>query len=135
LPNLPRGNGGDVRVHGNRIVDNDTPNFAPKGNIVATVPTGTRVLVMANDNVHVLGNALSGNATANVMITAYRQSYADAAYNPLPRRILVSGNEHGRAGWAPGFPGGDQLAQAFGGAIPPVLWDGTGDAAALRVAD
>jgi parallel beta-helix repeat protein len=28
LPNLPRGNGGDVRVYGNTVVDNDTPNGA-----------------------------------------------------------------------------------------------------------
>jgi parallel beta-helix repeat protein len=135
MPSLPKMGGGEIRVFENRVIDNNQPNFAPKGNIVATVPAGTGVLIMANDNVHVLRNELSGNATANVMITAYRQSYDDARFKPVPTRITVSGNKHGRAGYAPGFPGGGQLAAALGGMIPPVLWDGSGDAATLHVAD
>ncbi|MDB5695873.1 MAG: hypothetical protein JWN21_1416 [Sphingomonas bacterium] len=134
LPNLPRGNGGDVRVFDNRVIDNDTPNFAPAGNIVASVRTGTGVLVMANDGVWVRGNELSGNQTANVMIVAYRDKFSDAKYNPLPRRVQVSGNRHGRAGFAPQLPGGAQLAAAFGGSIPAVLWDGAATEG-LRVAD
>lgn len=137
LPNLPRMNGGGVRVFGNKVFANDTPNFAPKGNIVATVPKGTGVLVMANDGVHVFDNDLSENATANVMIVSYRPKFEDAKYNPYPRRIIVSGNRHGRAGFAPDLPGGAQIAAAFGGSAPPVWWDGTGDPAklGLRVAD
>lgn len=136
LPNLPRGNGGDVRVWGNRSVDNDQPNFAPKGNIVATVPRGTGVLVMANDQVWVTDNDLSGNATANVMITAYRNAFTDPRYNPYPRRVEVSDNRQGKAGFDPGFPGGDQLKAAFGGSLPPVLWDGaTKGETGIRVAD
>lgn len=135
LPNLPRGNGGDVRVYGNTVVDNDTPNFAPKGNIVAQVPKGTGVLVMANDGVFITDNALAKNATANVMIVSYRNPYQDAKYNPLPRNVVVAKNTHGPAGFAPGLPGGEQLAAAMGGAIPAVLWDGTGDANSLTVSD
>ena len=135
LPNLPRGNGGDVRVFANRVIDNDTANFAPKGNIVAQVRKGTGVLVMANDQIWVARNQLSGNATANVMIVSYRNPFTDPKYNPLPRRVQVDANTHGRAGFAPQLPGGEQLVAAFGGAIPPVLWDGAGDGASLRVAD
>jgi parallel beta-helix repeat protein len=136
LPNLPRMGGGEVRVFRNRVIDNDTPNFAPPGNIVGTVRKGTGVLIMANDQVHVFDNDLSGNATSNVMIVSYRLPYEDARYNPLPRQIIVSGNRHGRAGFAPDLPGGDQLAAGFGGSIPPVMWDGTGGPElGLRVAD
>jgi parallel beta-helix repeat protein len=131
LPNLPKMGGGDVRVFQNKVTDNDTPNFAPKGNIVATVPMGTGVLVMANDGVEVSENVLEGNATSNVMIAAYRSAFTDAKYNPLPRGIAVHGNTHGRAGFAPQLPGGAQLAAALGGAIPPVLWDGTGTGIAV----
>lgn len=126
LPNLPRGNGGDVRVAGNHVIDNDTANFAPKGNIVASVRKGTGVLVMANDNVIVTRNELSGNATANVMIVSYRNSFTDTKYNPYPRRVTVYGNRHGRAGYDPQLPGAEPLKAAFGGSIPPVLWDGAG---------
>jgi parallel beta-helix repeat protein len=131
LPNLPRMGGGDVRVFENNIVDNDQANFAPKGNIVATVRRGTGVLVMANDNVLVTHNNLSGNATANVMIVSYRNSFTDTHYNPLPRGVAVLQNNQGRAGYDPQLPGADMLKAAFGGSIPPVLWDGAGEVKAL----
>jgi parallel beta-helix repeat protein len=135
LPNLPQMGGHSVRIYKNSVDANDTPNFAPKGNIVASVPTGTGVMVMANRDVHVFGNTLSNNATANVMIVAYRQPFKDATYNPLPRNVVVRDNVHGRAGWAPGFPGGAQLAAALGGSLPPIFWDGAGgrDATNLQV--
>jgi parallel beta-helix repeat protein len=136
LPSLPVMGGGSVRVFGNTVIDNDTANFAPPGNIVASVRKGTGVLIMANDGVEIFGNTLSGHATSNVMIISYRQPYTDARYNPYPRKITVHGNTHGRAGFAPEFPMGDQLAAAFGGAIPAVMWDGTGGPELnLRVSD
>jgi len=135
MPNLPRMDGGEVRVFKNQVIDNDQPNFAPKGNIVATVRRGTGVLIMANDNVQVFDNDLSGNATSNVMLVAYRQKFDDARYDPLPSHIEITANRHGRAGFAPELPGGAELAKAFGGSIPPILWDGTGDPATLHVGD
>jgi parallel beta-helix repeat protein len=133
LPNLPQMGGHSVRIYKNTVDANDTPNFAPKGNIVASVPTGTGVMVMANRDVHVFGNTLSNNATANVMIVAYRQRFTDKTYNPLPRDVVVRDNVHGRAGWQPDFPGGAQLAAALGGSLPPVFWDGAGGRSATNV--
>lgn len=131
MPNLPQMGGHSVRVFRNTVVNNDTPNFAPKGNIVATVPTGTGVMLMANRNVHVFENRLADNATANVMVVSYKKAFDDKNYDPLARDIVVRDNQHGRAGWAPGFEGGAQLAAALGGGIPPILWDGTGKGKAL----
>ncbi len=137
LPNLPQMGGHSVRIFNNRVVDNSTPNFAPKGNIVASVPTGTGVMVMANRDVHVFGNTLGDNATANVMVVAYKRPFTDTTYNPLPRNVVVRDNLHGRAGWDPKFPGGAMLAKAMGGSIAPVFWDGAGGLAAtnIRVTD
>lgn len=132
LPNLPQMGGHSIRVFDNRVSDNDTPNFAPKGNIVATVPTGTGVMVMANADVHVFGNTLENNGTANVMLIGYKKPFADKNYNPLIRGVVVRDNRHGRAGFAPAFPGGAELAAAMGGALPPVFWDGTGSAVVVR---
>lgn len=131
LPNLPQQGGHNVRVFENIVSDNSTPNFAPKGNIVASVPTGTGVLVMANRNVEVFGNSFDQNGTANVMIVGYRYDQKDPKYQPLPRAIVVRDNQHGKAGYAPAFAGGEQIAAAMGGAIPPILWDGAGDAVVL----
>lgn len=132
LPNLPQMGGHSIRIFANSIADNDTPNFAPKGNIVATVPTGTGVMVMANRNVHVFENALANNATANVMIVAYKSEFKDAKYEPRARDVLVRDNIHGRAGWNPQFKGGKQLAAALGGVPVQVFWDGVGSNIVVR---
>ncbi|MFC3711034.1 parallel beta-helix domain-containing protein [Sphingoaurantiacus capsulatus] len=124
LPNLPQMGGHSTRIFRNKVVANDTPNFAPKGNIVASVPMGTGVMVMANRNVHVFDNEFDGNATAHVMVIAYSQEIKDKTYNPLPREVFIGANQFGKGGWDPGFPGGKQLAAAAGGALPPVVWDG-----------
>ncbi|MGQ2932148.1 MAG: parallel beta-helix domain-containing protein, partial [Sphingopyxis sp.] len=127
LPSLPMQGGHNVRVFDNDVKDNSTPNFAPKGNIVASVPTGTGVLIMANRHVEIFDNDFDQNGTANVMIVGYRYEHKDPKYQPLPRQIVVRDNVHGKAGYAPAFDGGAQIAAAFGGAIPPVLWDGAGE--------
>jgi parallel beta-helix repeat protein len=124
LPNLPQMGGNTTRIFRNRVVDNDTPNFAPKGNIVAGVPTGTGVMVMANRNVHVFDNEIAGNQSAGVMVVSYTQAFNDPRYNPLPRDIVVRDNRIGRNGWDPQFPGGPEIAKALGGPLPPVVWDG-----------
>ena len=138
LPNLPVMGGHSTRVYANRIVDNDTPNFAPEGNIVASVPVGAGVMIMANRNVHVFDNEIDGNQTAAVMLVGYTRPFDDASYNPIPREVVVRDNRIGRNGWAPAFPGGAELAAAVGGALPPILWDGVPAAdgpQALRLTD
>lgn len=124
LPNLPQMGGHSTRLFRNQVVANDTPNFAPKGNIVASVPVGTGVMLMANKNVHVFDNVIDGNQTAAVMLVSYVQPFDDKTYNPLPRDIVVRDNKIGKNGFKPAFAGGEMLAKAFGGALPPVMWDG-----------
>jgi parallel beta-helix repeat protein len=122
LPGLPQQGGRDIRVFNNKIYRNDTPNFAPAGNIVATVPTGTGALVMANRNVHLIANEIGDHGTANVMIIAYRAEITDPAYNALPREIVVRGNRFGKAGFA---PAGDLAGLAEAGVkMPDIFWDG-----------
>lgn len=122
LPGLPQQGGHAIRVFRNTIVDNDTPNFAQAGNIVATVPTGTGVLIMASRDVHVFENQIAGHGTANVIVTAYRAEFQDSNYNPLPRNVMIRDNRFGATGFA---PAGDiaQLARA-GVPLADVLWDG-----------
>lgn len=126
LPNLPQMGGHNVRIFDNIIVDNMTPNFAPKGNIVANVPTGTGVMVMANRNVEIFDNVLGDNGTTNIMVVGYRFPHNDAKYDPLPRDVVIWDNQHGRAGWDPKFRGGAEIAAAMGGNFPAIFWDGAG---------
>ena len=124
LPNLPVMNGGNVVLRRNLVVDNDTPNFAPPGNIVAGVRRGTGILVMANDGVLVEDNILQNNPTAHVMVVAYTQPFEDANYNPYARNVMVAQNVFGRGGDDPQIDGKEMLLAAFGGSLPPVMWDG-----------
>ncbi len=126
LPNLPVMGGGNTVIEHNLVAGNDTANFAPKGNIVASVRRGTGVMVMANDGVWVRRNTLVNNPTAQVMIISYPQDFTDKTYIPLPRNVVIDGNRVTGGGDDPQLPGGDQLKAAFGGALPAIIWDGVG---------
>ncbi|RYZ04324.1 MAG: hypothetical protein EON61_14955, partial [Alphaproteobacteria bacterium] len=124
LPDLPKKNGHSTRVFNNQIFENDTPNFAPPGNIVANVPTGTGVLLMANRNVHVFNNTFDKNQTTHVMIVSYsNDEIKDPEYNPLPRDFVIRDNTYGEGG---NNPQGRlaPLAAALGGKLPAIVWDG-----------
>lgn len=124
LPNLPQQGGRDVRIFANAVTDNDTDNFAPKGNTVAMVPRGLGIMVMANRNVHVFGNRLSGNATTHVLIAAYPNDYKDDKYMFVPRGVYVHDNEYGPGGTDPTGEVGDTISKITGKPVPEVVWDG-----------
>ncbi|QKG70019.1 parallel beta-helix domain-containing protein [Erythrobacter mangrovi] len=129
LPGLPVMGGGNVIVANNLVVANDTPNFAPPGNIVAGVRRGTGIMVMANDRVLVENNILSGNPTAPIMVVAYPQQYDDPRYEPIPRNVTIGANLIDQGGYDPQIEGKEALMAAFGGELPPLLWDGLGNPA------
>ncbi|MBY9066233.1 right-handed parallel beta-helix repeat-containing protein [Hyphomonas sp. WL0036] len=138
LPDLPVTGGNSTRIFDNEIIQNNTPNFAPAGNIVASVPSGTGVIVMANRNVHVFDNNFADNRSAHVLLMSYSLPITDETYNPLPRDIVLKGNTYGAGG---NDPQGDlaPLAAALGGQLPPVVWDGVtawgeGEAQTLNIA-
>ena len=124
LPDLPQQGGRNVKLTNNQVIANNHVNFAAPGNIVAGVPSGTGIMVMANANVMVENNHVMGNNGSAVMVVAYTQAFTDKAYNPLPRSVSVAGNHFMDNGKAPAFAGGKEIAAAVGGTIPPVLWDG-----------
>ena len=124
LPDLPQQGGHGIRLFHNQVVANNHANFAAPGNIVAGVPSGTGVMVMANRDVHVFDNDIKDNQGNAVMVVSYTQKFTDVSYNPLPRAVAVSGNRYAGNGSAPAFKGGTQIAAAIGGTLPPVMWDG-----------
>ncbi len=127
LPNLPVMGGGNTVIKNNVVVGNDTPNFAPKGNIVASVPRGTGIMVMANEGIWIGQNRLAHNPTAHVLVVSYPMAFTDKTYNPLPRSVVIEeGNSFVGGGDDPQMPGGKQLAAMLGGSLPPVVWDGVG---------
>lgn len=127
LPDLPQQGGHHIRVFNNKSVNNDTDNFAPEGNIVGEVPRGTGIIIMANSNVEVFNNEMSGNGTVNLSIVSYSDETDDPNYYPHPRKIQVHNNIYGEVGFDPDLETGD-LAKALydmsDGNMPDIFWDG-----------
>ncbi|MEQ9314904.1 MAG: parallel beta-helix domain-containing protein [Henriciella sp.] len=123
LPDLPVMGGHSTRIYDNGIYGNNTRNFAPPGNIVAGVPSGTGVIIMANDRVEVSDNRFDDNQTVQVLVTAYTEPFTDPDYNPLPRNVVITGNTFDEGGENPQGILGD-LAPLLGGQMPDIVWDG-----------
>ncbi|WP_419911793.1 parallel beta-helix domain-containing protein [Hoeflea sp.] len=124
LPNLPVMGGHSVRVFDNRVFDNDTPNFAPEGNIVGMVAKGTGIMVMANRNVHVFDNILKNNGTVHVLIATYPNDFDDDSYFPHPRAVVVRDNTYEDGGTDPDGEVGKLIAGITGTPVPDIVWDG-----------
>ena len=127
LPDLPQQGGHHIRVFDNKAIDNDTDNFAPEGNIVGEVPRGTGIIIMANSDVEIFNNLISGNGTVNLSIVSYGDETDDKNYYPHPKRIKVHNNNYGPSGFDPDLETGD-LAKALyeisDGNMPDIFWDG-----------
>ena len=127
LPDLPQQGGRHVRVFRNKVIDNDTDNFAPEGNIVGEVPRGTGIIIQANSDVEVFDNDISGNGTVNLSIVTYSNETQDENYYPHPRSIQIHGNRFGEGGFDPDVETGELAAILFelsGGNMPDIFWDG-----------
>jgi len=61
LPGLDAKTSSDVLVAGNRVHDNNHPNFAPPGDLASFVPTGSGILVVGADHVTVAENLVTRN--------------------------------------------------------------------------
>jgi parallel beta-helix repeat protein len=137
LPGLPVF-GARTRVYDNVIEGNNTPNFAPAGNIVAAVPTGTGIFVLANDQVEIFGNTLSDNDTNQITVLSYNTAQFfgvsapnDPNFDPFSESIYILDNTYSGGGTAPDL--GDLTAvfvELVGGLpVPQIAIDGDDDPA------
>ena len=99
LPNLPVYGGRNTRVFNNVIFQNSTKNFAPAGNIVGIVPSGTGLMVMANDEIEIFGNLVRNHGTASLVVVSYLVTeipLTDPNYEPYPESLWVHDNKFER---------------------------------------
>jgi len=129
LPDLPVQGGQNVRIYNNKIIGNNTPNFAPTSQIVSGLPTGTGILVMAINNVEVFKNVIKDNNTANINITAFTppdgKPIKNPAYNQFVSSVYIHDNEISGGGKNPDvrLPKVAALAKAAK-QLPDILYDG-----------
>ncbi len=134
LPNLPAKTGRGCRVFKNEVAANNHSNFAPEGNIVAMVPPGTGMMVMAYDRVEVFNNTLQDNQTANLAIMSYlvtEKQYTDPEYDPFPESIDIHDNRFSGGGDKPQGKLGTLLGPLMGGRFPAIVYDGVVDSGKL----
>jgi len=128
MPNLPVP-GSKTRVFKNQVKVNNHANFGAAGSAVSSVPAGSGVLVNSNDEVEIFDNDITGNQTANVIISSYYSTGFStklgvaAAYDPYPENIYVAGNRFSGGGDKPPAKYAPLMA-LNGGKLPDVLWDG-----------
>jgi parallel beta-helix repeat protein len=135
LPDLPAKGASDIRVRDNEIYDNNHPNFAPKGMLVANLTPGTGIVVLGGKNVEVFGNRIEGHDTYGMLIASYfltRQPIKDPEYYPWPEGIHVHHNTFTGNGRSPRIPGASAALAALGNPIPAILWDGARNPEKMR---
>lgn len=132
MPNLPQP-GHTTRVYRNKVIANNTGNFAAKGAAVASVPAGSGVVINSNDQVEIFDNDIVDNQTANVIVSSYystgymNEQGVAKAFDPYPEEIHIHGNRFKGGGDKPDGLDLKALKVAmFGlnGRLPDVLWDG-----------
>ncbi len=129
LPDLIQKKGGQVKVYSNNIHDNNYENFAPKGNIVATVPSGTGLLILATKDVEIYNNEIINNQSVGTGIISYfttLKPIKDKLYDPYPSAISIHDNHYQRKSGLPigKDPLGMVVGKKFGEDVPHILFDG-----------
>lgn len=130
LPDLPVQGGKNTRVFKNEIYNNNTDNFAPKGNIVGVVPPGTGLLVLANDNIEIFENTIKNHDTVNIGIVSYfitDKPINDPKYDPYPESIYIHDNKISDGGENPRGFIVKILSLKLGKPFPDILYDGIVD--------
>ncbi|MGD9644763.1 MAG: parallel beta-helix domain-containing protein [Pirellulales bacterium] len=138
LPGLEQKVGSQCRCYKNQVFANNHENFAKPGNIVATVPPGTGMIVMANDQVEIFDNDIKDNDTSNLSIISFmstgvksREQLAkdDPGYDPYPEGIYIHDNRIADGGKNPAGEFGKTASVILGKDFPDILYDGVVDEA------
>ncbi len=127
MPDLPKKDGRHCRVFKNTVQANNHGNFAPKGNIVAMVPPGTGVMIMASDQVEVFDNTIENNQTTGLSIVSYLltgKPLKDDKFDPFCESIHIHDNRFNGNGERPSGALGLLVSTVVGSPLPAILYDG-----------
>lgn len=109
LPGLTQ-SGHSTKVFKNRVFENNFRNFAPAGNVVATVPPGTGLMLLATRKIDIYQNEILNNRTVACAIASYKLvegmseddgtnlaanvalAQKDQDYQPYPTEIILREN-------------------------------------------
>jgi parallel beta-helix repeat protein len=125
LPNLEKTDGKAALVHDNQVHDNNRDNFAEDGTIVANVPPGTGMLILAADGTEVRDNTFTNNGSVGILIVSQATldqvlgTEPDPITDPDPEDTFIHGNTFTGNGTNP-----KSLLLALGAPVENIVWDG-----------
>jgi parallel beta-helix repeat protein len=130
LPGLAEPGGARTKAYENRIESNNIPNFAP-GGVVAEVPTGTGLMVLAADHGDIHDNEILGNEGAAIIVVHCQSPgflegcEEDPDYDPYPRGNFIhdnvlSNNGNNPPKWVIDLVGGNEGMLP----VPDIFWSG-----------
>jgi parallel beta-helix repeat protein len=123
LPNLNSKASRGGKVYDNRVVFNNTENFAEANMAAALVPSGVGILLLGSDNIEVTNNTIRNNKTTGVAVFSLTVGYdpdeIDVA--PNPDNNWIHNNIYENNGYKP-----DSFVAGMGIPTGDILWDGSG---------
>src|SRR5262249_29875111 len=111
------------------VSGNNHPNFGAKGSMVAGVPPGTGMMVMATDEVEVFKNTIENNQTCSLAVVSYYITNRpleekDKGYDPIAEGGFIHNNHSVGGGDDPKGEFGRLFGILLGKPIPDIVYDG-----------
>lgn len=145
--------GHSTKVYKNTIRSNNYKNFAQKGNIVASIPPGSGMMILATHDIEIYDNDFKDNTTVGIALVSYELVAAlnegeqeqessiggvqtvnnryqeDSLYNAYPYNVFIHDNRFTNKHWFPTFQNdiGKLLAMKSMFNPPDILYDGIPD--------
>lgn len=127
LGNLTKKTSNKTLIYKNNIHDNNRMNFGDSKSFVASVPTGTGIIMVASDDVEIHDNQITNNESVGVMTVSYTLmemlvpgAKHDPASDPTPERIFIHDNTFMNNGTKPQDP----VSVIGVTPLENVVWDG-----------
>ena len=145
--------GHSTKVYKNTVRSNNHENFAMKGNIVASIPPGSGMMILATHDIEVYDNEMKNNRTVGIAIVSYElvaalnageveqegaiggvqtvdnQFREDVLYNPFPYNVSIHSNRFSNSHWFPTLQSdiGKLLLFKSFFSPPDIVYDGIDD--------
>ncbi len=129
LPDLKLVNGHGCKLYRNKIINNNLKNFATEGNMVAIVPPGSGIILLAAKDVEVYNNEIINHKTFGIGICSYHMTeneWKDERYDPYTYNIKIHDNKLQRKTAIPDVTKrfGQMVNMLFPGKPQDILYDG-----------
>jgi parallel beta-helix repeat protein len=145
--------GHTTRVYKNTVRSNNHTNFAQKGNIVASIPPGSGMMILATNTIEVFDNDITDNRSMGIALVSYELVAAmnegeqeqanaiggvqtvnnryqeDPLYNPYPHNVSIHSNRFSNRHWFPTLQNdiGKLLLMKSFMSPPDIIYDGIDD--------